>query len=108
MMPRLFTTAWIVGFLWLSGCNYPLIRSQNPEEEDLTYLADMEPEEDIVELIGQSTVPMGLKPLKIQGVRWSMGWRTRAATRGLPRIRTRSSAKCSRTMSRIRRSCWNR
>ena len=68
MMPRLTRRAWIVGVLCVAGCNYPLIRSQNPEEEDLSYLADAEPDDDITELIGQSTVPMGLKPLKIQGV----------------------------------------
>ena len=67
MMPRLLTTAWIVGLLWLSGCNYPLIRSQSPESEDLEYLAEEE-NEDGVELIGDVTVPLGLNYLKIEGV----------------------------------------
>jgi hypothetical protein len=67
MMPRLLTTAWIVGLLWLPGCNYPLIRSQSPESEDLAYLAEDEPD-DGVELIGDTTISLGLRPLKIEGV----------------------------------------
>ncbi|MHB9078392.1 MAG: flagellar basal body P-ring protein FlgI [Pirellulaceae bacterium] len=67
MMPRPLTTAWIVGFLWLSGCNYPLIRSQSPESEDLAYLAEEKTDAD-VELIGDTAVPLGLRALKIEGV----------------------------------------
>ncbi len=66
MMPRLLTTAWIVGLLWLTGCNYPLIRPQSPESEDLAYLAEEEPD-DGIELIGDKTMALG-KPLKIEGV----------------------------------------
>ena len=58
MMPRLLTTAWIVGLLWLTGCNYPLIRSQSPESEDLAYLAEEEPD-DGIELIGDKTMALG-------------------------------------------------
>ncbi|MHB8866280.1 MAG: flagellar basal body P-ring protein FlgI [Pirellulaceae bacterium] len=70
MTPRLLTTAWIVGLqlLWLSGCNYPLMRSsQNPETENLAFLAQEEPD-DGIELIGESTVALGMKPLKIEGI----------------------------------------
>ena len=67
MMPRLLTTAWIVGLLWLSGCNYPLIRSQSPEAEDLAYLAEEEPTTASSSL-ATARVPLGLKLLKIEGV----------------------------------------
>jgi hypothetical protein len=67
MMPRLLTTAWIVGLLWLAGCNSPLIRSQSPESDNLEYLAEDE-NEDGVELVGDVTVPLGLNYLKIEGV----------------------------------------
>ncbi len=67
MMPRLLTTAWIVGLLLISGCYSPLMRWQSPESENVALLEEEDNEEG-VELVGDSTIPLGLDYRKIEGV----------------------------------------
>ena len=67
MMPRLSTTTWIVGLLLISGCYSPLMRWQSPESDNVALLAEEDNEEG-VELVGDTTIPLGLDYRKIEGV----------------------------------------
>jgi hypothetical protein len=67
MMPRLLTTAWIVGLFLVSGCNSPLFRAQSPVPENLESLA-AEEHEGGGELVGDGTIALGLDYRKIEGV----------------------------------------
>ncbi len=66
MTPRQLTALWTIGLMSLVGCNSPLFRSQSPEPTDLEALAESEP--DGTKLVGDTTFPIGLTYLKIEGV----------------------------------------
>lgn len=73
MMPRRVTSLLIMGLVCTLGCNSPLMRSQSPETEQLTDLADPEDVDLGVRLVGDETVPAQLGYVKVQGVGVAMG-----------------------------------